>query len=146
MGSRPKARAGWPPRRPSDSISMRLPPSFGRVTWRIKPGNVCWLLGSHQAVDQSLLALFGQVLPLLPIFLTALQQWGAVLRHAGQRLKRGQRLQCNRKKKKPDGIFPTDSKTEHSAPRQWGNLWTDTGVTEVKLAGLPRITGCRWRR
>lgn len=109
MGSQPKARAHWPPRRPSEIISVRLPTSFERITWRLKPGNVCWLLGSHQAVDQSFLALFGQVLPLLSIFLTAFQKWGAVLRHAGQCLKRGQRLQCNRKKK-PDGIFPPSPK------------------------------------
>lgn len=98
VGSQPEARARWPPRRPSEIISMRLPTSLERITWRIKPGNACWWLGSHQAVDQSLLALFGQMLPLLSIFLTALQKWGAVLRHAGQCLKRGQRLQCSRKK------------------------------------------------
>lgn len=130
MGSRPH----WPPRRPSETISVRLPTSFERITWRIKPGNVCWSLGSHQAVDQSLLALFGQVLPLLSIFLTALQQWGAVLRHAGQRLKRGQRPQCNRKK--TDGIFPPSPKPEHSPPGSGENLWTD--------AEVGRITSYNW--
>lgn len=55
------------------------------------PGNLCWLktklvLGSHQAVDQSLLTLLGQALPLLSVFLTSFQQRGAILRHASQGL------------------------------------------------------------
>lgn len=47
---------------------------------------------SHQAVDQLFLTLLGQMLPPLPVLLAALQERGAILRHAGQRLQQDRDL------------------------------------------------------
>lgn len=55
------------------------------------PRDLCWLkvklaLGSHQAVHEPLLAFLCQTFPMLPIFQTSFQQWGAIFRHASQGL------------------------------------------------------------